>query len=493
MDNYVPSDLVKFIHEFPHISFNFVWLQNPTFTFDDPEYLQSLVMVAMMPLAILALSMIGFIIYFCCVKMKRASPNKADSASCYCSVCLIIIFVMIAFGGIGIIAYSSIQIHEGINSTLVETSKLNQSFAIIINDLDTSEIVFGDLKNNLNKLDNTSFNETVIDSLKSTLSSLEVFIYDLPYRDSGIDDRMLWMMNFFQDTENYRMIVTFSLIGIQTTICLFALLGICFRSRCLLITTVLIGLLCLVISYVYIGVVFMIDVASADLCVDPYSYIQELAIDKLVIDNGTAQYYLVCSSDIALDFPFKQLFFNLSDNLLAVESIVADVDESEEAISLILDNMYTNTMTLKNIVRSLSLQLDCKPINSALSQFVSFICFSTFDGFFITSISSVCVCLSLTVILCAAPLTWKRFSRREDTEELDLDDVFLPPPARQPSVSRTNNPLYISPEGRYSTRISSNSSPPVATNTLSFFRHSEEDMTLLDQPPPEYSPGSDYP
>jgi len=62
-------------------------------------------------------------------------------------------------------------------------------------------------------------------------------------------------------------------------------------------------------------------------------------------------------------------------------------------------------------------------------------------------------------------------------------------------VSRTNNPLYISPEERYSRRISSNPTPPVATNTLSFFRQSEENVHVIEQPPPAYSPpspGSNY-
>ena len=486
MNEYYPSEIVAFTHGFPHISFNFSLLHNPKFSFDDPLYLESLVMVAIIPLVILALSMIGFIIYFCCVKIKRSALNKEDSTSCYCSVCMIIIFVMIALGSIGVMVYGSIQIHEGVNATLTETSKLNQSFALVTNDLKTCKLVLDNLTENINRLESTSVNRTVIDELHKTVAAIDDFVYSLPYKDAKVENYIPWLIRSFQDIEEYRTIITFSLIGVQSIICLFALIGICFQSRCLLISTVFIGLLCLVICYIYIGIVLMVDVASADFCINPYEYIEKQAMSELEISNRTTQYYLVCSTNMQKNSPFQSLLFSLGNEISALESIAADLSLSTE--NLILNNIRSNAMQLKEFVRSMSSHLDCQPINVVLKQLVYSACFSTFDGFFILSISTVCVCLALTVILCAAPKTWKKFSRKKDTEELDLDDVFLPPPVRQPSISRTNNPMYISPEERYTNHISNSANPPVATNTLSFFRHSEEDMTLLDQPPPEYSP-----
>jgi len=58
--------------------------------------LQSLVVVAFMPVAVLLITMISFLIYYCCVEMKRSAPNKNNSTACYCSVCLMIAFIMIA-------------------------------------------------------------------------------------------------------------------------------------------------------------------------------------------------------------------------------------------------------------------------------------------------------------------------------------------------------------------------------------------------------------
>ena len=84
------------------------------------------------------------------------------------------------------------------------------------------------------------------------------------------------------------------------------------------------------------------------------------------------------------------------------------------------------------------------------------------------------------------------FFYRNDASDLDLDEVFMPPSSRS-ALSRTNNPLFVPPDERYSTggrapldstrSINDVNNHPNA-GTLSFFRQSEENVNLLDQPPP---------
>lgn len=74
-------------------------------------------------------------------------------------------------------------------------------------------------------------------------------------------------------------------------------------------------------------------------------------------------------------------------------------------------------------------------------------------------------------------------SRSSSFDDLDYSDPFLPRNANYNSnsnrnITRTNNPIYA-------TSTSSTSNYGVTTNTLSFFRpRSDEDVSLLDSPPP---------
>ena len=489
---YVPSELVKILHAFPHFTFKFKLLADAEFDLGDKEYVESLVMVALFPVVLLGLSMLGFLIYYCCVKLKRTSPSKMKSSSCYCSVCLIVVFIMVALGGIGVIVYGTIEVHEGIKTATGATLNINDFYSAASFEVEEINKALIKIDVAVDDLNETMPNDSDVYAINAYVMSLQLLTVQLPlYSQQQEENNFKQMLMFLEDTELYRTIVTYSLIAIQGVICLFGLIGICFRSRCCLLTAVFTGLLCLVVSYLYIGTALMTNVATADICIRPYKYIQKQAA-KFLIDQEVVDYYLACPFDVTQN-PFTEVISNATSQLLALEQHVA-LEMAEKNFSdqvfATLDKIVLETLDMQKSFEALGSYADCKNVNQAISALVPAICFSTYEGIFILCMATLSVCFSLTIVLCAAPQTWKRFSKAKQAEDLDLDDVFLPPPARQPSVSRTNNPLYISPEERYSRRISSNPTPPVATNTLSFFRQSEENVHLIDQPPPAYSPPS---
>ena len=493
----LPTELINVLHAFPHITFEFTILQDVKFDVDSKEYLETLVMVALFPLVILVLSMFGFLIYYCCVRLKQASSTKMKSSSCYCSVCLIVVFIMLALGSISVIVYGAIEVHEGVTDAARSATRLNDSCSFVNAEVKEVGRYFSEIKMAVDDLNDTTMaNDSSVLSLQMMVSLMKTAVTDLPlYSKQDESNDLKKLLLFLEDSKLYRTIVTFSLIGIQGLICLFALVGICFRSRCFLLTAVFAGLLCLVISYVYIGTALMVNVAVADICVDPYAYILDQS-SKFAISKEIVEYYLTCITSNTPN-PFSTSIFNVTLHLQSIEKIVTDIikQNSTDKILFIADNIIANVVNLQESCNLLESYKNCKDIHLDINAFIQAICSSTFEGIFILCIATLTVCFALTIVMCAAPQTWKRFTKVKHTEDLDLDDVFLPPPARQPSVSRTNNPLYISPEERYTRQISSNPTPPVATNTLSFFRQSEENVHLIDQPPPAYSPpapGSNY-
>nr|CAB3267365.1 protein tweety homolog 1-A [Phallusia mammillata] len=494
MDQYTPSAITQILHAIPHLSFKFNLLYDPEFTFDDVDYLESLAVVALMPVVLLLLTMIGFLFYYCCVRIKRVAPNKNNSSACYCSVCLMITFIMIALGGISVSSYGSIQCHDGVVQASSATMEINQSFSTITSQIQDVTDLLGELAEESNTLMASSMGEYNFTDLELAMQSLDIYLEDLPKQTEGADDRIEWTIELLAVVEKYRTIITFSLIGVQALVCLLGMAGVCFRSKCLLITTTFIGLVCLVASYLYIGSGLMVDVAVADLCMDPYNYIQTQAVSKLYMDNSTAQYYLTCSQEIGAPDPFTDLM----KNFVAKVSEVQVMLESYLKQDNLLPVAETSLLQMLDIVNEVSRKVDeladelqCKSVNTSLQTFVNTICGSTLEGLFLLAVALLSTCFALTAVLCATPKTWKRYTKQRQNQDsdFDLDDVFLPTTNSRPVISRINNPMYVSNDGRGSRRISSNLSStnlPAATNTLSFFR-SEENMTLLEQPPP-YSP-----
>ncbi|XP_076809701.1 protein tweety homolog 2-like isoform X1 [Clavelina lepadiformis] len=492
---YSPTEITKILHGIPHLTFKFVLLENPIFTLDDPKYLESLAIVALMPACILLISMIAFLIFYCCVGVKRAAPNKVNSSSCYCSVCLMAIFITLALGAVGVGVYGSIQVHDGSTAASDATSEINKSFSAITVVMTSINGIMDELNEQSDDLIATEVNNSVIDVLVESVSNLSESVTRLPQQTEGANDRLMWMVQLFQLVEYYRTIITFLLIGCHGLVCILALMGICFRSKCLLMATTFIGLICLVATYLYVGSLLMVDVAVADLCMDPYTYIKTQSVDKLYMDNSTALYYLTCSHEDDARDPYHQATKDSLDAAESMETAILEINGLSSKGEDVLDKLYGNVGTMIKRLQSLEGDLQCQGVHTALEEFVPAICISFVEGFFIIGVAFLCFCFALTAILCAAPKTWKRFTSKKTREELDLDDVFLPSNNPRPIVSRTNNPLFVPPDDRHSRRISSNTNLPAATNSLSFFRRSEEDMTLLEHPPPDYSPprpGSEY-
>jgi len=374
MNEYVPSELVKILHAFPHLTFKFVLIKNPVFNLNDQNYLESLVMIALFSLVILGLSMLGFLIYYCCIKLKRASPSKMKSSSCYCSVCLIVVFVMIALGSISVIIYGTIEVHEGIKTTTEKTLKIYNSSFAVNTEIKEIQKSMSKIENAVNDLNQTVSNASDIQVINAFVMSLQLLMQELPFYSTQQGNNLEQLLTFLQSTELYRTIVTYSLIGIQGLICLFALIGICFRSRCLLLTAVFTGLMCLVASYLYIGTALMVDVATADICVQPYTYIERQA-SELFIDEEVVGYYITCPSNAKN--PLMPSISNASTVLWALEKHVAlemdDKNLTDEA-SAILDTVVLESIDMQNNLENVAGYLDCEPVHSAINLMIPSVC-----------------------------------------------------------------------------------------------------------------------
>ena len=75
------------------------------------------------------------------------------------------------------------------------------------------------------------------------------------------------------------------------------------------------------------------------------------------------------------------------------------------------EKMLNDIAALSQQVRSLKMSLDCQAVNDALEKFVPAICEYSLEGLFIIAASILCTCFALSAVICAAPRTWKRYSK----------------------------------------------------------------------------------
>lgn len=490
MGNYTASWIVKFCHSFPHINFQLTLVDEEDYGFDNNAYLESLAVIALMVIVWFLITLVFFVIYFCCLKGSSVKDVKSNGSGCYCSLCVLAIFIMLTLGAIGAALYGNMQTTDGVEAAADSVKVGNDTFYALkteVSKLDAESTKFRDLVADLKNI--RSFDEDV--------AKLEEVAYDTidavtPFADQlhGVEDRLAWSIDVLVLGEKYRNIATLCLIGFQCLVCFLGFLGLCCRSKCILIFMIVTGMICITSTYFYLAVELVADMAAADFCIQPYVSIYNQTVDKSYMDEDAADYFLKCKGPNPFEEEIVEGKKLLQNAVSFVDSMgeTANSTDEKEILFLIRDIIDTFVSNLDE----LESKLDCTMVKSALDQFIPAVCFTTVDGLFALSAAMFGIGLLMSVALCAAAKTGQRFGRRDRDpdldDDLDFSDPFLPRTTnftsrsnRNSNITRTNNPIYA-------TTASSNSNYGAATNTLSFFRPgSDEDVSLLENPPP-YSP-----
>nr|XP_039265185.1 protein tweety homolog 3-like [Styela clava] len=494
MGNYSASWLVDLFHSVPHISFQFTVLSKEDYHFDNPAYWESLAMIALMAIFLLLFTMMGFAIYFCCLKAKGGEfEGKDTDGGCYCSVCVLVVFVMLNLAGIGIAVYGNMQTGDGIKVVAVAVRTANDTF-VSLNDkvrslLDSTD----ELMESITELKEMKTDDIEILNMEGYSHKIYDALNVVAVPLDSIEDRLGWAVEIVVVTEYYRSLVTFCLLAFQCFVCFLGMIGLCCRSKCTLIVTIVLGTFCLTATYFYVGADLPISVAAADFCVDPFRAIYNQTVNKGYMSEKVANYFLKCETD-----EYHPYSSEIEDGRIILQKMEhsAEIIRQEnitEEQEVILHSIETKITEMFSLITSLNVMVDCEPSKIALGQTITSICGPAMEGLFALAAAMLATGLCMTFAICAAAKTGKQYGRhvyRRDSSDLMEydDDPFLPRTtnyrnnsARNSNITRTNNPIYA-------TTTSTNSNYGVATNTLSFFREgSDEDVSLIENPPP-YSP-----
>jgi len=356
-------------------------------------------MILFVPILLLLLTMCGLFIFYCCVSLsgkQRNANSKPESSACYCSVCVLFVFVTLTITVVGILGFSTLQLH--------------------------------------------SKQKNIVEDLHN-LSHTENWIYDGNNSEQSFN-KTQFFNNYLNDcSEGLNIFSTYSFYGFLSLggvilfTSLISLFSVCCKSKCLLITATSVNFICLVVVYLCFTFELTLNVGIADYCQNPKRSLARFLVGSNLLDRKSAAYHIFCPSN---------------------------------NINSTYDNVLPATTN------------DCSDTSALFYDVITNLCEERAQPSLLLISSLFMLAIFITILSCASPITWRRFSKLKKKNMRYLDDVIsedddvflatdelLTSSRNRPSMTRTNNPMCI----RDSTDDDLNTSPMLTSHAR---RHSIE-------------------
>ncbi|XP_071506440.1 protein tweety homolog 1-A-like isoform X3 [Diadema antillarum] len=450
--NYSAMWLANFFHSWPHISYNGLKRQNPTFDPSNDAYVQSLIFWAGVPILWLLLTLMVSLIFSCCLCCRRrrmvdpASPRPAVR----CPQRFLIISAFCCLGLLGVGYYgneaSAIGVHHFVNSAdeINETvTQIDYKINQIEDDLDVT--IPAEVEELETQLQRTVTNQTVLEAmlamtegLKTASQTAAANLADVlgQLSHSGLDASVLLANIMYYDYFRWMGIIL--LLTFQLVTCLLIILAASRASRYLLVLSSILCIVCLLIIWCMVAAELFAEIGMSDLCVDPNRYLISEAAKRSEISEEILRYYIECSDSIKN--PFSSSITQANNQLAAAQESLASLEALIKQYSPSSES-YANSVndTLKEVIgytQQVTALVDCNSIHRDYISAVHGICYDTLAGTGFLLLSGVVLGLVLTLVLCMSSTLASRIARRKINYEVDQEDPFLPPQTSSATLER---------------------------------------------------------
>lgn len=493
MNSYRDIWYVKILHEFPHLDFSFQET-NSTFEPENRSYQESLILWGAAPVAFILV--ILFLASCClCVQCVKKKPQKAQRTTCI--RILVAIFIIFSIGGVAVGFFGNEQVGKGAKEFFNSLDDANQTLGEISVTVDTLDDVVDEfngpagvqaLKELLSKLGNQTANQTlspflnqIEDHAKKTKNDIDSVKSNLP---------SLLLQKFSKqavDVEFIRWTVTIVLLCFSLFILLTTSLGCYKKSRCLIMTSVILGFFGLLLVWAGSGAYLGISVGMSDLCIDPDTFVESLGEDEAQKD--VIKEYSQCQVGKGIPPMFKK---DIQDAVNEVSKANSTLDKFlNESIKFIRVEQMSKPILYIRLhvdyafgnVTSLGELLDCRTLHKDYTKAVEGVCETALVGVALLLLMLPFAGLCMIIVQCLLPRVWYLTGLKRGYRPVDDSDPFChrPPPY--------NGYGTMEAERRGGARESC---------TLEYYRdlrrsadelRSEERVPMNDSPPPAYHPG----
>nr|DBA27589.1 TPA: hypothetical protein GDO54_008063 [Pyxicephalus adspersus] len=467
---YITPWWVYWLHNIPHLDLS---LQPRTADFQPGEsgYRQSLLFWALVIAGCAFLNLVFVSIYlicFCCCKKDESLETKRPRSCCVTWTATVSGLLCCAAVGIGF--YGNSETNDGIYQLTYSLDDANHTLAGVDNLVSgTTYKMKESLDQHLLRLNEIfathgdyvqtlRFMQIMANSVVSQLSSLPNF-----QETSGQLSAAARQVSFI---EYYRWLSYLLLFIFDLVVCLVTCLGLAKRSKCLLVTMLLFGLLTMLLSWTSLALDTSSAIGTSDFCVAPDKFIMNMTQDRISAD--VVHYYLYCSQ--SLKNPFQQALNVFQKSLNTMQIQVQGLLQFAVPIFPTAQKDLLGIQTLLNSSESnlhqITALLDCRGLHKDYLEALIGICYDGVEGLLYLGLFSLLAAFAFTAMICAVPRAWKVILARDrDYNDIDEEDPFNPQ-ARRIAVHNPNRG-QIRSFCSYSSSLGSQASLHPPTQTVS--------------------------
>ncbi|NP_001085713.1 protein tweety homolog 3 [Xenopus laevis] len=463
--SYTPPWWVNLLHRLPHLNLQWESL-NGDFRPEDPDYQQSLMLLACVALSCLALDLLFLLFYsfwFCCRHRKTEENTNAD---CCCTVWCVIVATLVCSAGIAVGFYGNGETSDGIHRVTYSIRHVNRTMAGIHDRVsDTTTSLNQTVEPCLQNLEVMFTKQTdylrIVQRLQSLLYTLVQQTSEIPFwKNHYLLDEFAAQVDLF---DWYRWLGYLGLLLFHVFICLLVLFGLIRNSKGTLICVCFLGMMALIISWASMGLELAVAVGSSDFCVNPDTFVSKMVEEKSVLRADILNYYLVCNT--GSPNPFQQM---LSSGHKALVEMQDDVRDLLRSAVKEYPNSKDYLVCIQGVLNSTEINLqhltalvDCRGLHLDYVQSLTGFCYDGVEGLIYLVLFSFVTALMFSSIVCSVPHTWQQ--RRANYEEGDEETTT-------PGTRQTHDNLYrVHMPSLYSCGSSygSETSIPAAAHTVS--------------------------
>ncbi|XP_056018384.1 protein tweety homolog 1-A-like isoform X2 [Ostrea edulis] len=490
MSTYKDTWYVKLLHGFPHLDFSFQET-NSTFEPEKSNYQESLLLWAAAPVAFILLVL--FMASCClCIQCVKKKPQKAPKTTCL--RILVAIFIIFSIGAVSVGFFGNEQTSKGSKEFFDALDDTNQTMGDISSTLDTLVDVVDEidgrngvqaLKTVLKKFGDITANKTLLPFLNKIDEHAKKTRNDIDNVKSNVPGLLLQKFSKEAvDVEFIRWIVTIVLLCFSAFILLTTSLGCYKKSRCLLMTSVILGFFGLLLVWAGSGAYLGISVGMSDLCYDPNGFVESLGENKA--QREVIKEYATCQVNKDTPEIFrKEIDDAVKEVSQANSTLDTFINESARFIPMPQFEKPVHYLRVQldyalGNVTSLGELLNCRTLHKDYKSAVEGVCETALVGIALLLLMLPFAGICMIVVQCLLPRVWYLAGKRRGYRPVDDSDPFChrPPPYND----------YGTIEGGGAR----------GSCTLEYYRdlrrsadelQSEERVPMNDSPPPAYHPG----
>ncbi|CAG5099020.1 Oidioi.mRNA.OKI2018_I69.XSR.g16178.t2.cds [Oikopleura dioica] len=391
MTTWLPTEWAQLGNRFPHFTFKFQILQNPSFEPFLPAYKESLLFYAVFPLSLMLLLLLVYLLYYCCRDWTKTvvSSNKCNPSLFVSNVILVLITTCILVG-----AYSCFGAMRNDYRNIVNSSRELKKLVDEVN----AEHMF--------KEQTKAITKVLLNAEKGLSGEFQERLYNfrvaypyvewLPLRigNSTMNEEYEPVMERAQEIENYRLIASGIVFGYLLLLVVICVASTCVKNSTLFVGSIILGFLGLLILHFSLGIQLTASVALSDLCMNPAYFVEKTLLDEGWLNRNEIDVVLRCDQDSEKVQRFEQLLRELEKRDRELEEITQGINlkYTKPAKKVLQAQQLHNK--LKNNVEGVHDLLSCKRTHKEYKNIIDLSCGNYLMYWWImTGITTVCLIL----------------------------------------------------------------------------------------------------